>query len=115
VLILASRAAIVDFDVLLEFAASGRIRVATDVFPQEPVPLNHAMRKNHDLLLSPHRAGGIPGAFRDIGDRILEDLTLIFRGLPPVRLQAAHRQTVSLLRSKPGRTYLEPDEREQRR
>jgi phosphoglycerate dehydrogenase-like enzyme len=107
VLILASRAAIVDFDVLLEFAASGRLRVATDVFPQEPVPSDHKIRKIDDLLLSSHRAGGIPQAFRDMGERILDDLALIFRDLPPVRLQPARRQTVSLLRSKPGRTYSE--------
>jgi len=103
--ILASRAAIVDFDALLEFAASGRLRVATDVFPQEPVPRDHDVRHNQGLLLSSHRAGGIPEAFRDIGERILDDLALIFRGLPPVRLQPARRQTVSHLRSKPGRTY----------
>jgi phosphoglycerate dehydrogenase-like enzyme len=105
--ILVSRAAIVDFDALLEFAASGRLRVATDVFPQEPVPRDHEMRHNRGLVLSSHRAGGIPEAFRDIGERILDDLALIFRGLPPLRLQPARRQTVSLMRSKPGRTYSE--------
>jgi phosphoglycerate dehydrogenase-like enzyme len=109
VVILASRAATVDFDALLEFAASGRLRVATDVFPQEPVPSDHKLRKIHGLLLSSHRAGGIPQAFCDMGERILDDLDLIFRGLPPVRLQSARRQTVSLLNSKPGRTYSEQE------
>jgi hypothetical protein len=42
-----------------------------------------------------------------MGERILDDLGLIFRGLPPARLQTARRQTVSLLNSKPGRTYSE--------
>jgi hypothetical protein len=39
--------------------------------------------------------------------QILDDLALIFRDLPPVRLQPAQRPTVSLLRSRPGRTYSE--------
>jgi hypothetical protein len=39
--------------------------------------------------------------------KILDDLALIFRDLPPVRLHPAQRQTVSLLRSRPGRTYTE--------
>ena len=109
VVILVSRAATVDFDALLEFAASGRLRVATDVFPEEPVPSDHKLRKIHGLLLSAHRAGGIPQAFRDMGERILDDLDLILRGLPPVRLQLARCQTVSLLNSKPGRAYSEQE------
>jgi phosphoglycerate dehydrogenase-like enzyme len=107
VVILVSRTATVDFDALLELAASGRLRVATDVFPQEPVPSDHKLRKIDGLLLSSHRAGGIPQAFRDMGERILDDLDLIFRGLPSARLQSARRQTVSLMNSKPGRTYSE--------
>src|SRR5438128_6342104 len=39
--------------------------------------------------------------------QVLDDLALIFRDLPPVHLQAARGQTVSLLRSKPGQTYSE--------
>jgi hypothetical protein len=39
--------------------------------------------------------------------RAVIDLDLIFRGLPPARLQSARRQTVSLMSSKPGRTYSE--------
>jgi hypothetical protein len=42
---------------------------------------------------------------------VLDDLDLILRGLPPVRLQAARRQTVGLMRSKPGRSYKAGEER----
>jgi phosphoglycerate dehydrogenase-like enzyme len=104
-LVLASRAAVVDFDALIEAAESGRLRVATDVFPEEPVPPDHPVRRAESMLLSSHRAGGVPQAFHDIGERVLDDLDLILRGLPPVRLQPARRQTVGLMRSKPGRTY----------
>ena len=37
-LVLVSRAAVVDFDAILDFAAKGHIRFATDVFPEEPLP-----------------------------------------------------------------------------
>lgn len=103
-LVLASRAAVVDFEALIEVAENGRLRLATDVFPDEPVPPDHPVRTS-SVLLSSHRAGGIPQAFDDIGERVLDDLDLILRGLPPARLQAARRQTVGSMRSKAGRTY----------
>jgi phosphoglycerate dehydrogenase-like enzyme len=104
IIVLASRAAIVDFDALRDEADSGRLRVAADVFPQEPVDADDPVRASA-MLLSSHRAGGIPAAFRDIGERVLDDLALVLRGLPPVRLQRAQPQTVGLMRSKAGRTY----------
>ena len=102
ILVLASRAAIVDFPALV--AEAGRLRIATDVFPQEPIPADDPVRSSA-VLLSPHRAGGIPAAFHDIGERVLDDLALVLAGLPPVRLQRAQRQTVGLMRSTAGRSY----------
>jgi phosphoglycerate dehydrogenase-like enzyme len=99
ILVLASRAAIVDFPALL--AEAGRLRIATDVFPQEPVPADDPVRRSQ-MLLSSHRAGGIPAAFHDMGERVFDDLALILRGLPPVRLQRANLQTMALMRSTPG-------------
>jgi phosphoglycerate dehydrogenase-like enzyme len=104
VVVLASRAAIIDFDALLDEARSGRLRIATDVFPHEPVPADDPVRTS-PMLLSAHRAGGIPAAFQDIGERVLDDLGLIFAGLPPARLQRAQLQTVGLMRSTSGRNY----------
>lgn len=105
ILVLASRAAIVDFPALL--AEAGRLRIATDVFPQEPVPADDPIRRSA-MLLSSHRAGGIPAAFHDMGERVLDDLALILRGLPPVRLQRANPQTMALMRSTPGREGVTP-------
>lgn len=102
ILVLASRAAIVDFPALV--AEAGRLRIATDVFPQEPIAPDDPVRASA-LLLSPHRAGGIPAAFHDMGERVLDDLALVLAGLPPVRLQRAQRQTVGLMRSTAGRSY----------
>jgi phosphoglycerate dehydrogenase-like enzyme len=109
IVVLASRAGIVDFAALCDEAQSGRLRIATDVFPQEPVAPDDPVRSS-SILLSSHRAGGIPAAFHDIGERTLDDLELILKGLPPVRLQRAQPQTVAMMRSTPGRTYTSDEE-----
>ena len=104
IFVLASRAGIVDFDALIDLANEGRFRAATDVFPSEPVPLQDRVRQSR-LLLSSHRAGGTPATMLAIGDMVLDDLSLILRGLPPVRLQAARRETVSRMRSIPAQRF----------
>ena len=100
-LILLSRAAIVDFDAMLDSARSGRIRVATDVFPQEPLPANHPAREIENVLLCAHQAGALDSAIRRIGKMVVADSKLISRGLPPVLCKSAQPETVELLRSKP--------------
>ncbi len=99
--VLASRAAVVDFDALLDRVQSGCFLAAVDVWPDEPVAANHRARSIDGLVLSAHRAGGIPSAFLDIGERVLDDLRLIKQGLPPVRMQIAARELVSRYRNRP--------------
>jgi phosphoglycerate dehydrogenase-like enzyme len=96
-----SRAAIVDLDALVDLAAAGRLRAAIDVWPREPVPSDHRARGVEGLLLSPHRTGGMPEAFRAIGELVVADLELVLRGLPPVACRRAERETVGRLRSRP--------------
>ncbi len=100
-LLLMSRAAAADFPALTAAAASGRIRVATDVFPVEPTPPGDPIRATPNMLFSPHRAGALPLAMSEIGDRMLEDMDLIARGLPPVACRRAERETVARMRSMP--------------
>jgi phosphoglycerate dehydrogenase-like enzyme len=100
-LLLMSRAAAVDFPALTDAARSGRIRVATDVFPVEPLPMEDPIRQVPNMLFSPHRAGALTFALREIGTRVLEDMDLIVRGLPPVACRRAERETVAMMRSKP--------------
>ncbi len=104
VVVLASRAGVVDFNAFVALADAGRFRAATDVFPDEPVAAASPLRRSK-LLLSPHRAGGMPASMKAIGDMALDDLDLVLRGLPPIRLQAARRETVARLRSPPAQTY----------
>ena len=101
ILVLLSRAALADFTALSAEAASGRLRVATDVFPQEPVPEDDPIRKTPGILFSAHRAGALNSALQAIGSHVLEDLSLIARGLPPVTCRRAERETIGMLRSKP--------------
>jgi len=102
VLLLLSRAAVVDFPELVREASSGRIRAAIDVFPEEPVPSAHPVRALGDgVLLSAHRTGGMPEAFKLIGRMTVADAELILRGLPPQLCRRADPALVSRLRSKP--------------
>jgi phosphoglycerate dehydrogenase-like enzyme len=98
--ILMSRAAVVDFDEFVKRVAEGQFNGATDVFPSEPMPADHSVRSVENMLLSPHRAGGIPQAFQEIGQMVLDDLELILKGLPPVRMQQARLETVRRWRSR---------------
>lgn len=100
-LILLSRAAVLDFEALEEIAPTGKIRFATDVFPEEPVAANDPVRSLPNVLFSPHRAGALASALQEIGKRVLEDVELIGRGLPPVACRRAERETVMRMRSKP--------------
>jgi phosphoglycerate dehydrogenase-like enzyme len=100
-LLLLSRAAVTDFAALKEFAGSGRIHVATDVFPEEPVAADDPIRLVPNILFSAHRAGALTSALQNIGKLVLEDLGQVARGLPPVACKRAERETVVRLRSKP--------------
>ena len=98
--VLMSRAGIVDFEALTEAARSGRLKVATDVFPEEPFTKDHPIRDLPNVVLSAHRSGGIQEAFYEIGRMVLADVELLGRGLPPVSCKVAQPETVSRFRSK---------------
>jgi phosphoglycerate dehydrogenase-like enzyme len=100
-LVLLSRAAVADFGALAAEATSGRLRIASDVFPEEPVAPDDPIRRVPNFLFSAHRAGALTSALTEIGDRVIEDIGLIARGLPPVACRRAERETVSRMRSKP--------------
>jgi phosphoglycerate dehydrogenase-like enzyme len=101
VLLVMSRAGVVDFDALVEMVAEGRFKAATDVFPEEPVRRDDRVRQVDGMLLSSHRAGGMREAFLQIGRLVVADLELILRGLPPQACKRAERETVARLRSRP--------------
>ncbi|MEU3788614.1 NAD(P)-dependent oxidoreductase [Streptomyces fructofermentans] len=100
-LVLVSRAPVVDFPALMRRVAEGRLLAAVDVWPEEPVAADDPARGLPGLVLSAHRAGGVPEAFLSIGDMVVDDLTLLAAGLPPARMQAAAPELVGRYRNRP--------------
>ncbi len=86
VVVLMSRAHVVDFDVLTDLVLQGRFRLATDVLPTEPLPADHPMRHADHAILSAHRAGSVKEGLQEIGRLVVDDLEAILRHLPPQRL-----------------------------
>jgi len=101
VFLLMSRASVVDFAAMLEAAQSGRIKVATDVFPDEPVAPGDPIRAADRLLFSAHRSGGMTEALYRIGRMMVADAELVLRGLPPQLCRRADPGIAARLRSKP--------------
>jgi len=99
--VLLSRAGVVNFDALMAAVASGHILAASDVYPDEPLALDHPVRGLKGFLRSAHRAGALDIAMKRMGDMVLEDMDLMDRGLPPLRCKRAERETAAKMRSKP--------------
>jgi len=94
VLVLVSRAHVVDFDALTEMTAAGRFRAGIDVFPSEPMDADHPIRQSESAILSAHKAGGtIEGCF-EIGRYLVDDLEAILAGLPPRRMLNAEPELI---------------------
>jgi phosphoglycerate dehydrogenase-like enzyme len=89
VLVLISRAHLVDFDALTERVLAGQLRAAIDVFPTEPLPKDHPIRQAPGAVLSAHRAGSVREGLTEIGQAVVDDLEAILAGLPPRRMQQA--------------------------
>jgi phosphoglycerate dehydrogenase-like enzyme len=98
--VLMSRAGVVDFEALTAAAQSGHLKVATDVFPEEPFSKEHPIRDLPNVILSAHRSGGIQEAFTEIGNMVVSDVELLLRGLPPFSCRVAQPETVKRFRSK---------------
>lgn len=111
VVILASRAALVNFPELLAAARSGHIRAGIDVWPEEPIPANEPGRTTPNTLLQAHRLGSVPEIQTLIGQYVADDLEAILAGRPPQRCQRAILETVTKLRSIPVGAWSTGDKR----
>jgi phosphoglycerate dehydrogenase-like enzyme len=98
VLVLISRAHLVDFDALTETLTQGRLRAAIDVFPQEPLPPDHPIRSAPNVVLTPHTAGSVAEGLRNIGRMVVDDLEALIQGLPPTQMQIAQPEIVARMR-----------------
>ncbi len=84
-----SRTHLVDFPALMAEAKAGRIKVATDVFPVEPVAADDALRQHPNAIFSPHRAAAVHGGRHPIGDMIVADIEAMLDGRPERQLKPA--------------------------
>ena len=101
--VVVSRAWCTDFPALVDAARTGRIRLATDVFPQEPIPKSDPLREMDNVLLSPHRAAAVPGGRHPIGEMILHDVSAILDGRSERQLKRADpRHVASLVAAQVG-------------
>ena len=100
-LLILSRASVINFNDLIKTIRKKNIKVATDVFPEEPVKKNDPIRKEKNILFSAHRAGALNEVFYEMGEIVFEDLLLLNKGLPPRLCRKAELETVKSLRSKP--------------
>jgi phosphoglycerate dehydrogenase-like enzyme len=94
VLALISRSHVVDFDALTDLVTAGRFKAVIDVFPQEPLPADHPIRRAPGVVLSAHRAGSVERDLRLIGRMVVDDLETMLAGLPPTQLQRAEPELV---------------------
>lgn len=96
VFILLSRSHVVDFDALTDLLLAGRFRAGIDVFPQEPLPADHPIRRAKHAVLSSHRAGAIGEGLLNIGRLVADDMEAIMRGLVPQAMQLAQPEFIRL-------------------
>ncbi len=96
VFILLSRSHLVDFEALTEMLLQGRFRAGIDVFPQEPLPKDHPIRRAKHAVLSPHRAGAQGESLQNIGRMVADDIEAICQGLVPQAMQHAQPEFIRL-------------------
>lgn len=101
--VLISRAWCVDFPALVDACEAGRITVATDVFPDEPVSRTDPIRSTQRMIFSPHRAAAVPGGRHPIGDMILHDVAAILEGRSDRQLKRAEPSMIAGLVSAQNR------------
>ncbi len=86
VLVLMSRAHVIDFDAVTDLVLQGRFRFATDVLPTEPLAADHPIRQAEHAILSAHRAGSVREGLHEIGEMVTDDVEAVLSGYPPQRL-----------------------------
>lgn len=94
-LIVVSRAHLVDFEALVDATQGGRFRAAVDVFPTEPLAADHPARSNPHLILSPHRAAAVDKGRQLIGKMIVNDTQNLLEGYPERLLQIADAERIA--------------------
>jgi D-3-phosphoglycerate dehydrogenase len=82
-----ARAAIVDYEALLDSLRAGAIAgAALEVYPVEPLPADSPLRTLDNVVLSPHLAGASTDVVRHHSRQIVDDLLRLERGERPLHV-----------------------------
>jgi len=77
------RAKIIDTDALVDALQSGHLGgAALDVFPQEPLPAEHALWQTPNVILTPHTSGFRQGHWDEVIELFAENIERFQRGEP---------------------------------
>ena len=101
VILIMSRASVINFDDLYKFLKKRNVYAGIDVFPKEPFPKTDPLRKLKNVIFSPHRAGALDVAFKNMGEIVIKDLKLISKNLKPLNCKKAELRTVKKITSVP--------------
>ncbi len=82
VLINTARGALVDTDALVAELRTGRIDAVLDVTEPEPLPPDHPLWAQPNAVLTPHIAGSMGNEIARLGERIVEEIELLWAGEP---------------------------------
>jgi len=96
ILLVISRAHLVEYDTLIDMVNKRHFRAAMDVYPDEPIPPDHPVRQSKGTILTPHIAGHIPEIYANLGPMIINDLEAMISGFPPRELQNVERELVNM-------------------
>jgi D-3-phosphoglycerate dehydrogenase len=87
-LINTSRGPIVDEEALIDALNRGAIRAGLDVFDQEPLPVDHPLRKAPHTVLTPHLGYVVDSAYREFYEDAIDGI-LAWKAGKPIRVLAA--------------------------
>ena len=82
VLVNTARAWVIDGDALLRELATGRFWAALDVYDEEPLPADHALRSMENVLLTPHVAGRTVESHASLMGEMVDEAVRFLRGEP---------------------------------
>lgn len=85
-LINVARGALIDEEAATRLAAEGRIRLALDVYTQEPLPAGSPLRDLPEVVLFPHLGSPTSDRLYQCGDYALANLGRYLRGEPLIAL-----------------------------
>lgn len=80
------RGPLIDTDALVQALHEGRIRAASDVFEQEPLPAGHPLWSAPNLLITPHGGGASTAMNPRMARLVRTQIERMLAGEPPVNV-----------------------------